>query len=91
MGTGHLLRVTWLRRHFFAVAALRSVPQAGPWFGLAPVIRLLQQMTINDAEGILTAQRSDGHVQWPNDQLISAQVPTTHSMTLRDLTCFVDS
>ena len=24
-------------------------------------------MTINDAAGILTAKRSDGHLQWPND------------------------
>ena len=24
-------------------------------------------MTINDAEGIMTAQRSDGHDKWPSD------------------------
>jgi hypothetical protein len=24
-------------------------------------------MTINDAEGIVTAERYDGHVKWPSD------------------------
>jgi hypothetical protein len=24
-------------------------------------------MTINDAEGVMTAQRYDGHLQWPSD------------------------
>jgi len=24
-------------------------------------------MTINDAEGLMTAQRSDGHIWWPCD------------------------
>ena len=51
-------------------------------FGLTPVIRCLRRhndlqlqmtgkhhdlMKINDAEGIMTAQRSDGHFQWPTD------------------------
>ena len=29
--------------------------------------RIIDLMTINDAAGILTANRSDGHLQWPND------------------------
>jgi len=25
-------------------------------------------ITISDVEGIVTAKRSDGHLQWPNDK-----------------------
>jgi hypothetical protein len=54
----------------------------GPQFRLTPVIGWLRRhndiqlqmagkhhdlMTINDAEGIMTAQRSDGHFRWPTD------------------------
>jgi len=29
--------------------------------------RSIDLMTINDAEGIVTAKRYDGHVKWPSD------------------------
>jgi len=32
-------------------------------------------VTINDAAGIMTAKRNDGHVQWPNDHERQGTLP----------------
>jgi hypothetical protein len=54
--------VSWAyARHLwsFGSAVIRAYR---PSLGVPAVIRWLQQMTINDAAGIMTAERSDGHL-----------------------------